>query len=61
MIVRLLRPSHEVLLPARAVRWTSEYVIVSIAPIGGPDRARELYVWLRADDVYRTVPRRPAV
>lgn len=60
VIVRLLWTTHEELVPARAVRWTPEHVMVSIAPIGGPDGARELYVWLRSDDVYRTVPRRPA-
>jgi hypothetical protein len=59
VIVRLVWATHEELLPARAIRWTTEQVMVIAKAPGAPSNAHELICWLRADDVYRTIPRRP--
>ncbi|SKC77667.1 hypothetical protein [Krasilnikoviella flava] len=59
VIVRLLWPTHEELMPAEAVRWTKGHVQVAVIEVGAAQGATELYVWLRASDVYRTIPRRP--
>ncbi|WP_069385975.1 hypothetical protein [Cellulosimicrobium cellulans] len=58
VIVRLLWHTHEELIPARAIRWTDSHVMVMVKPTTGPTNAHELLVWLRAADVYRTIPRR---
>lgn len=59
VIVRLLWPSHEELVPAVAIRWTSAHFMVLVPPLNAPEGADELVCWLRSDDVYRTIPRRP--
>ncbi|QJW36464.1 hypothetical protein [Cellulosimicrobium protaetiae] len=48
VIVRLLWETHEELLPARAIK-----------PPTPPYNHHELIVWLRVEDVFRTIPRRP--
>ena len=59
VIVRLLWHTHEELVPARAIRWIDTHVMVMVKAVTGPANARELLTWLRVDDVYRTIPRRP--
>lgn len=59
VIVRLLWETHEELLPARAIRWTDTHVMVVIKALAPPYNQHELIVWLRVEDVFRTVPRRP--
>lgn len=59
VIVRLVWSTHEELLPARAIRWTPEHVMVMVKAPGAPSHAHELVCWLRAADVHRTIPRRP--
>ena len=59
VIVRLLWETHEELLPARAIRWTDTHVMVVIKPLTPPYNQHELIVWLRVEDVFRTIPRRP--
>ncbi len=46
-------------MPARAIRWTDTHMTVSVRDPAAPANARELIAWLRADDVYTTIPRRP--
>jgi len=58
VIARLVWSTHEELLPGRAIRWTPTHVMVLKAP-GAPSNAHELLVWLRAEDVHRTIPKRP--
>lgn len=59
VIVRLLWETHEELLPARAIRWTDTHVMVVIKSLTPPYNQHELIVWLRVEDVFRTIPRRP--
>lgn len=59
VIVRLLWETHEELLPARAIRWTDTHAMVVIKPLTQPYNQHELIVWLRVEDVFRTIPRRP--
>lgn len=59
VIVRLLWGTHEELMPARAIRWTDTHVMVVVRATSGPSNQHELIAWLRAEDVYRTIPRRP--
>lgn len=50
---------HEELLPARAIRWTETHVTVVVKALEPPYNQHELIVWLRVEDVFRTIPRRP--
>lgn len=59
VIVRLLWHTHEELVPARAIRWTRDAVMVMICAPGAPSNAHELIAWLPVHDVFRTLPRRP--
>jgi hypothetical protein len=59
VIAHLVWATHEELMPARAIRWTDTHVMVSVRDPAAPANARELVVWLRADDVDATIPRRP--
>ncbi|ACZ32473.1 hypothetical protein Xcel_3474 (plasmid) [Xylanimonas cellulosilytica DSM 15894] len=59
VIVRLVWDSHEELLPGRAIRWAEGFVMVMLKAPGAPSNAHELVCWLSADDVFRTLPRRP--
>ena len=59
VIVRLLWATHEELLPGRAIRWADGCVMVMLKAPGAPSNAHELVSWLPADDVFRTLPRRP--
>lgn len=59
VIVRLLWDTHEELLPARAIRWTDTHAMVVIKALTPPYNQHELIVWLRVEDVFRTIPRRP--
>lgn len=59
VIVHLVWDTHEELVPGRAIRWTPTHVMVMIKPLTGPKNAHELIVWLRAQDVFATIPRRP--
>lgn len=59
VIVHVVWDDREELLPGRAVRWTDSHVMVSLVDPDGPRGGRENYVWLRAADVFRTLPRRP--
>lgn len=59
VIVRLLWETHEELLPARAIRWTDTHAMVVIKALTPPYNQHELIVWLRVEDVFRTIPRRP--
>jgi hypothetical protein len=58
VIVRLLWDTHEELVPARAIRWTRDHVMVMAKAPDAPANARELLCWLRSSDVFRTIPRR---
>lgn len=59
VIVRLLWETHEELLPGRAIRWTDTHAMVVIKSLEPPYNQHELIVWLRVEDVFRTIPRRP--
>lgn len=59
VIVRPLWDTHEELLPARAIRWTSTHVMVVVKALTSPYNQHELVTWLLAEDVFRTIPRRP--
>ncbi|MET3977399.1 hypothetical protein [Cellulosimicrobium sp. 4261] len=59
VIARLLWETHEELLPARAIRWTATHVMVVVKALTPPYNQHELVVWLRVEDVFRTIPRRP--
>ncbi|MEV8177177.1 hypothetical protein AB0O99_03915 [Cellulosimicrobium funkei] len=59
VIVRLLWETHEELLPARAIRWTDTHAMVVVKALSPPYNQHELIVWLRVEDVFRTIPRRP--
>ena len=60
VIAHVVWDDREELLPGRAVRWTDSHVMVSLVdPDGSGAGGRENYVWLRAADVFRTLPRRP--
>ncbi len=59
VIAHLVWTTHEELIPGRAIRWTPTHVMVMIKPVTGPTNQHELVVWLRAHDVYATIPRRP--
>ena len=58
VIARLVWPDREEGWPAKAVRWTSTAVLVSIQIVPDDPMATR-YVWLAADDVKRkiTAPR----
>jgi hypothetical protein len=57
VIAHLVWPTFEELIPARAIRWTKTHVMVLVRTAGGSSND-ELVVWLRAEDVHRTIPRR---
>ncbi|HWK92615.1 MAG TPA: hypothetical protein VNR17_10195 [Luteimicrobium sp.] len=57
VIARLLFHEREELVPARAIRWAEGRVLV-LWLADGQDPKSELLFWLRAEDVYRTIPRR---
>jgi hypothetical protein len=59
VIVRLEWPENDEWVPGRAIRWSSGCVMVLCHPPGAPSQTDELTVWLRARDVYTSVPRRP--
>ena len=59
VIARVVWATHEELLPARAIRWTSAHVMLMVKAPGAPSNTQELLVWLRAEDVHRTIPKRP--
>lgn len=54
VIARLVWPDREEGWPARAIRWSSTAVLVSIQ-IVPDDPLGTRYVWLAADDVKRTI------
>lgn len=60
VICRLVWSTQE-LLPARAIRWTDDRVMVAVTAPEARSQDHELLVWLRPQDVYRTIPprRRP--
>ncbi|WP_207207354.1 hypothetical protein [Xylanimonas protaetiae] len=58
-IVRLEWDGWDEMVPGWAIRWTDTLVLVMIPPPGAPSSTRELLLWVDADDVYRTIPRRP--
>ncbi|MEL7978348.1 hypothetical protein AAG589_20955 [Isoptericola sp. F-RaC21] len=59
VIVRLLWDSWEELVPGTANRWADGRVLVTVKPPNAPSNVTELLCWLRQEDVYRTIPRRP--
>ncbi|WP_235915522.1 hypothetical protein [Puerhibacterium puerhi] len=61
VICRLVWSTHEELVPARAIRWTVDRVMVAVTAPEARSQDHELLVWLRPQDVYRTIPprRRP--
>ncbi|WP_198285553.1 hypothetical protein [Cellulosimicrobium cellulans] len=59
VIAHLVWEDREELLPGRAVRWTQSHVMVALIEPGATPGSRENHVWLRASDVFRTLPRRP--
>lgn len=59
VIAHLVWDDREELLPGRAVRWTQSHVMVALVEPGATPGSRENHVWLRAGDVFRTLPRRP--
>lgn len=58
MIARLIWEGREEMVPGWAIRWTSDRVMVVMPEPNPGGRPVERIAWLRADDVYRTVPRR---
>ncbi len=59
VIAHLVWDDREELLPGHAIRWTDTHVMVALVEPGATPGARENYAWLRACDVFRTLPRRP--
>lgn len=54
VIARLVWPDREEGWPAKAIRWTSTAVLVSIQIVPDDPRATR-YVWLCSDDVKRVI------
>lgn len=59
VIAHLVWETHEELIPGRAIRWTEKHVMVMVRPVGAPSQISDLSVWLRIEDVFSTIPRRP--
>jgi hypothetical protein len=58
VIARLVWSTHEELVPARAIRWTQDHVMVMVRAPEARSSDHELVCWLRAADVHRTIPLR---
>ena len=59
VIVRTLWRDREEFVPGRAIRWTTEHVMVCWLTDPADVRSERCH-WFRADDVSTTLPKRPS-